>query len=55
MRLLCFFGLHRRSREHAWHDGTDVVSVCKGCHAPMVKGYLDGKWRLQSLSRVMDP
>ncbi|MGK6321094.1 hypothetical protein [Sphingomonas sp. DT-204] len=36
-RFLCLFGVHRRSRGAAVHYPDALRSICRGCHAPMIK------------------
>jgi hypothetical protein len=43
-RILCLFGLHKRSRGAANTDSPVITSVCKRCGAPMKKVY--GRWQL---------
>lgn len=43
-RILCLFGLHKRSRGEAITDGPDIISVCKYCRAPMTR--VHGHWQV---------
>jgi predicted secreted protein len=45
LRLLCYLGLHRRSKSRAQYDGEDYVSVCRRCRARMRKEP-SGRWTL---------
>lgn len=40
--LLCLIGRHQRSRGQAHSGPNGYVSVCRHCHAPMMKR--DGVW-----------
>jgi hypothetical protein len=42
MRLLCWFGFHKRSRHRAHYDGAEMVSNCRHCGVRMHK--LEGRW-----------
>ena len=44
-RLLCFFGIHKRSRGGIREAQDTVLSVCRHCQVPMYK--LDGKWMVR--------
>jgi hypothetical protein len=44
MRLLCFFGAHRRSRSDARWTGSTYESWCQHCGVPMEKPR-NGRWR----------
>jgi hypothetical protein len=44
-RLLCLFGIHKRSRGGIREVGDTVLSNCKYCGVPMYK--LDGKWLIR--------
>ncbi len=44
-RLLCLFGIHKRSRGGIRETGDIVLSNCRYCHIPMYK--LDGKWMVR--------
>jgi hypothetical protein len=42
-RILCLFGLHKRSRGAASSQGPAITSICKYCGAPMTK--VRGRWQ----------
>jgi hypothetical protein len=44
-RLLCLFGIHKRSRGGIREANDIILSNCRYCHAPMCK--FDGKWRVR--------
>lgn len=43
-RLLCLFGLHKRSRRAARTESDHAISICKYCRKPMRKDR--GRWRI---------
>ena len=38
-RMLCLFGVHKRSRSAAVDMGATMRSRCRGCGTPMIKTY----------------